>query len=148
MRKVQCHHVGSEAQKSLVRFPNPLQRSGLRDQCCVIIGRPRCYGCLVRMGLSTVQQRRVIRDENLWRNKSSKLNIFGPLFSKTHSAMRTPQRTASTQLRTARQLILTEKTHVVPHFICIRLCHFNKIDSLTHSLTMRFRKKRAKNVQL
>ena len=26
-------------------------------------------------------------DENPWRNKSSKLNIFGPLFSKTHSAL-------------------------------------------------------------
>ena len=31
-------------------------------------------------------------DENPWRNKSSKLNIFGPLFPKTHSAMCGPSR--------------------------------------------------------
>ena len=37
--------------------------------------------------LHILEELRQLFDENPWRNKSSKLNIFGPLFPKTHSAL-------------------------------------------------------------
>ena len=55
-------------------------------------------------------------DENPWRNKSSKLNIFGPLFSKTHSAVsKSKEGSRKTHLQTRVQethLTRVQETHL------------------------------------